>query len=528
MRKRSGDSGFDRRSRRAFFLHPLLRGWNRLVPVERADFLRRGALDLADEMLHRWGAFARSKNSGDFREERVASDAMECNSGQRHNISYHAGDDGNASAKGDMREDGQQTAGRGDDVRLESPTPCNLIGSRFLFRRDERGVGEAGCTDRILNISIELRRRCQAEVVPEKGVDPERPRHRNWQSDETDIDSAIDYELWQLVHRQFAGVKVDARPLFQKSAHLLLQNTRVRGGPNVANLDSTYLATSGSSADAFGSRVLFEDVAGLGQKYLAGRRKCNGSLCSEKQTCRQVPFDLLNLHGKSWRCDVQALGRTSKMEFLGECHKVAKVPQFHGWSPIIRLCLINRKNVKNERNSGICDISFVELRRRKQMSARISLVSMSVAAAMSVVAGSAVAADLPTKPYLTLETAKAIVAAAEAKATAEGWPGVIAVVDAAGLPILIERMDNAAVLSGVDLAPGKARTAALFRRESGALEDAINGNRPAVVTAQGYVLMRGGVPLIVNGEIVGAIGVSADTPDHDEQIARAGAEALAK
>lgn len=162
------------------------------------------------------------------------------------------------------------------------------------------------------------------------------------------------------------------------------------------------------------------------------------------------------------------------------------------------------------------------------MSARISLVSMSVAAAMSVVAGSAVAADLPTKPYLTLETAKAIVAAAEAKATAEGWPGVIAVVDAAGLPILIERMDNAAVLSGVDLAPGKARTAALFRRESGALEDAINGNRPAVVTAQGYVLMRGGVPLIVNGEIVGAIGVSADTPDHDEQIARAGAEALAK
>lgn len=162
------------------------------------------------------------------------------------------------------------------------------------------------------------------------------------------------------------------------------------------------------------------------------------------------------------------------------------------------------------------------------MPARVSLVSMSLVAAASVVAGSAVAADLPTKPYLTLDAAKVIVAAAEAKAITEGWPGVIAVVDAAGLPILVERMDRAAVLSGVDLAPGKARTAALFRRESGMLEDAINGNRPAVITAQGYVLMRGGVPLIVNGEIVGAIGVSADTPDHDEQIARAGAAALAQ
>lgn len=452
-----------------------------MVPVERADFLRRGALDLADEMLHRWGAFARPKNSGDLREEGVPSDAMECDSGQRHNITHHAGDDGNACAKGDMREYGQQTAGRGDDVRLESTTPCNLIGSRFLFRRNERGIGQAGRTDRILNVSIELRRRCQAEVVPEKGVYPERPRHRNRQSDETDIDSAIDYKLWQFVHREFAGVKVDARPLFQKSAHLLLQNTRVRGGPNVANLDSTDLAASGSSADTFRSRILFQDVAGLDQKNLAGRRKCDGSLCSEKQTCRQIPFDLLNLHGESWRCDVQALGRTSKMEFFGERHKVAKMPQFHGGAPIISLCLINRKNVKNERNSGICDISFVDLRRRKQMPARISLVSMSVT-----------------------------------KATAERWP------------ILIEHMDNAADVSEGDLAPGEARTAALFRRESGPLENAANGNRPTIVTAQGCVLMRGGVPLIAGGEIVGGIGVAADTPDYDEQIARAGAEVLAK
>ena len=138
------------------------------------------------------------------------------------------------------------------------------------------------------------------------------------------------------------------------------------------------------------------------------------------------------------------------------------------------------------------------------------------------------ARDLPTRPYLTLDAARAVMAAAEAKAVAEGWPGVIAIVDAGGLPILLQRMDNAAVFSGVELAPGKARTAVMFRRESGTLEDAINGSRLALDTAQGYVLLRGGVPLYMRGTIVGAIGVSADTPDHDEQIARAGAAELLK
>ncbi|MCV9907678.1 heme-binding protein [Brucella sp. HL-2] len=157
------------------------------------------------------------------------------------------------------------------------------------------------------------------------------------------------------------------------------------------------------------------------------------------------------------------------------------------------------------------------------MSSRIALavlIGMSITPALAL--------DLPTKPYLTLEAARTILTAAQAKASANGWPCVIAVVDAEGLPIVMERMDNASVLAGVDLAPGKARTAALFRRESGALEDAINGSRPAAVTAQGFVMMRGGVPITVDGTVVGAIGVSADTPDHDEQIAKAGIAALIK
>ncbi len=146
--------------------------------------------------------------------------------------------------------------------------------------------------------------------------------------------------------------------------------------------------------------------------------------------------------------------------------------------------------------------------------------------AASLSATSAMAERLPTQPVLTLAAARTVVAAAEAKAKSEGWPCVISVVDGDGLPLVLERMDNAAVPAGVDLAPGKARTAALFRRPSGALEDAINGPRPAALSARGFVLMRGGVPITVEGHIVGAIGVSADTPDHDQVIAEAGIAAL--
>ena len=163
------------------------------------------------------------------------------------------------------------------------------------------------------------------------------------------------------------------------------------------------------------------------------------------------------------------------------------------------------------------------------MSPRSAALALSaVAIAVSLSASPAFAVELPSRPVPTLDAARAVVVAAAANAKAEGWPCVISVVDGEGLPILLERMDDAAVLAGVELAPGKARTASLFRRESGALEDTINGKRLAAVMARGFVLMRGGVPLIVGGHVVGAIGVSTDTPDHDEQIAKAGAAAFAR
>lgn len=139
---------------------------------------------------------------------------------------------------------------------------------------------------------------------------------------------------------------------------------------------------------------------------------------------------------------------------------------------------------------------------------------------------SAATAQFAEKKVLTLEIARKIVATAEAEATRNHLAGVVAVVDDGGWPILIERMDHAAYIASVELAPGKARTAALFKKPSQALEDAINHGRLAAVTAQGFTEMQGGLPIVVDGEVIGAVGASFDTPEHDVQIAQAGLAAV--
>ena len=136
-----------------------------------------------------------------------------------------------------------------------------------------------------------------------------------------------------------------------------------------------------------------------------------------------------------------------------------------------------------------------------------------------------VAAQLVEKKVLTLDAARKMAAAGEAEARRQKLRGVIAIVDDGGWLILLERMDDAAYVASVDLAPGKARTAALFKKPSAALEDAINHGRFAAVTA-GFVEMQGGLPIIVDGQVVGGIGASFDTPEHDVEIAQAGLSAL--
>jgi glc operon protein GlcG len=78
------------------------------------------------------------------------------------------------------------------------------------------------------------------------------------------------------------------------------------------------------------------------------------------------------------------------------------------------------------------------------------------------------------------------------------------------------------------LAPGKARTAALFKKPSEALENAINHGRTAAVTAHDFIEMQGGLPIVIDGQVIGGIGASFDTPEHDVQIARAGLAVLTR
>lgn len=134
-------------------------------------------------------------------------------------------------------------------------------------------------------------------------------------------------------------------------------------------------------------------------------------------------------------------------------------------------------------------------------------------------------AQLVDKKALTLAEARKAVVAATAEAKANGWNVVIVVADDAGYPLTIDRLDNAQRPS-VDIAIGKARTAALFKRPSAALEEAINKGRAALLSVDGQVFLQGGVPIVVNGEVIGSVGVSGVRADQDEQVATAGAKAI--
>jgi len=152
---------------------------------------------------------------------------------------------------------------------------------------------------------------------------------------------------------------------------------------------------------------------------------------------------------------------------------------------------------------------------------------MLLATAMILTLGFSAAADLPVKKVLTLKAAKAIAGAAEAEANKRGSTVVIAVVDDGGHLLLLERLDNTQVTS-VEVAIGKARTAAIFRRPSKDFEDQIKNGRAATLLLPGATPLQGGLPIMVDNKLVGAIGVSGVTSQQDEQIAKAGLEALGK
>jgi len=135
-------------------------------------------------------------------------------------------------------------------------------------------------------------------------------------------------------------------------------------------------------------------------------------------------------------------------------------------------------------------------------------------------------AELPTKKVLTLGLAKRLVAAAEAEAKKRGATVVIAVVDDGGQLILLERLDDTQVAS-VEVATGKARTAAIFRRPSKVFEDQVKDGRVAALALPGATPLQGGIPIAVEGKVIGAIGASGNSPQEDEEIALAGAAVTA-
>src|SRR6516164_1214124 len=135
-------------------------------------------------------------------------------------------------------------------------------------------------------------------------------------------------------------------------------------------------------------------------------------------------------------------------------------------------------------------------------------------------------ADLPVKKVLTLEVAKKITAASEAEAKKRGSTVVIVVVDDGGHILLLERLDDTQVAS-VEVGIGKARTAAIFRRPSKVFEDQVREGRVAALALPGATPLQGGVPIELEGKVIGAIGVSGNTPQEDEDIAKVGAACAA-
>jgi glc operon protein GlcG len=136
-------------------------------------------------------------------------------------------------------------------------------------------------------------------------------------------------------------------------------------------------------------------------------------------------------------------------------------------------------------------------------------------------------AQLPVKKkVLTLEAAKKIATAAETEAKKRGATVVIVIVDDGGHLLLLERLDDTQVAS-VEVGIGKARTAAIFRRPSKVFEDQVREGRVAALALPGATPLQGGVPIVFEGKVIGAIGVSGNTPQEDEDIAKVGAVSAA-
>ncbi len=130
-----------------------------------------------------------------------------------------------------------------------------------------------------------------------------------------------------------------------------------------------------------------------------------------------------------------------------------------------------------------------------------------------------------TTKYITLDDAKKALAAAESEAKKNNWNVAIAILDAGGHLIAFQRMDDTQIGS-VNIAIGKAKTAVNFKRPTKAMEDIVSGGRIAFVAVEGITPVQGGLPVTLDGKVIGSVGVSGVQSSQDEQIAQAAVNVL--
>src|SRR5215471_9169091 len=133
--------------------------------------------------------------------------------------------------------------------------------------------------------------------------------------------------------------------------------------------------------------------------------------------------------------------------------------------------------------------------------------------------------SLGSTRYITLDGAKKMMAAAEEEAKKNHWNVAVAIVDAAGNLLMFQKLDETQTGS-INIAIGKARTAAAFKRPTKAMEEMIAGGRSVFLAVEGLTPLQGGVPVTVDGQMIGAVGVSGVLSSQDEQVAQAAIDAL--
>jgi uncharacterized protein GlcG (DUF336 family) len=152
------------------------------------------------------------------------------------------------------------------------------------------------------------------------------------------------------------------------------------------------------------------------------------------------------------------------------------------------------------------------------------ILALVLTAAATTCAGTA-SAQFVEKKTVSLALAKKMATAAEAEATKNNWNMVITVLDDGGNLVYLGKMDGAQ-LGSIDVSQGKAHTALAFRRPSKAFQDLVDQNQAHLVTLPHIIAVQGGLPIMLDGKTVGAIGVSGGTSAQDEQCAQAGINAI--